>query len=539
MDAQTIEESLRLEPFTGQSPRLEQFADQLRSLQAHGRSGTPGVGALCDTLLRMLDLRLVFARIRTAVGSLHRDIVSINHRHSDRIQTPALVAALEPWLERRPDAGQSLEYAPIGPEALTITVLEFGSRSAPGMLIVGAARPDFPDDLETVLLQAAADRVNISLLDEAEPDVHPQVLAAIVQNCPDFIGIATLEGRAVFVNAAGRRMVGLREDEPLPAEMTAYVADGYQDLLVNQSLPVVEREGFWDGETCFRHFPTGSAIPVLQHIFYIREENTGRRLALATVIRDITERKRAELALDKAQQELAHAGRMLSMGELTASLAHEINQPLAAIVANANASRRWLERKTPNHERALESLENIARDGMRASDIIRRVRAFSAKGTRSRTPLNINDVIREVVALTAHEVERENVGLRTQLAEDLPAVLADRIELQQVVLNLVINSIEAVRPVVDRPKDLCITSARHNKGMVEISVADNGRGIEAQHLERMFDAFFTTRSQGMGLGLAISRRIVESHDGTLWASPNPECGLTLAFRLPITRRRRR
>ena len=431
MDAQTVEQSLGLGQFTDHSLRLEQFADQLRSLQAHGRSAAPGVGALCDALLRMLDLRLVFARIRTAVGSLHRDIVSINHRYSDRIQTPTLVAALEPWLERRPEAGQSLGYAPIGPEALTITVLEFGSRSAPGMLIVGAARPTFPDDLETLLLQAAADRVNISLLDEAEPDVHPQVLAAIA------------------------------------------------------------------------------------------------------------ERKRAEFALDKAQQELAHAGRILSMGELTASLAHEINQPLAAIVANANASRRWLERKAPNHERAMESLENIARDGMRVSDIIRRVRAFSAKGTRSRAPLNINDVIREVVALTAHEVEREDVGLRTQLAENLPAVLADRIELQQVVLNLVINSFEALRPVVDRPKDLCITSGRHNKGMVEVSVADNGKGIEAQHLERMFDAFFTTRSQGMGLGLAISRRIVESHDGTLWASPNPECGLTLAFRLPITRRRRR
>jgi C4-dicarboxylate-specific signal transduction histidine kinase len=421
MDAQTIDESLR----------LEQFASQLRSLQAHGRSATLGVGALCDALVDTLDLHLVFARVRTAAGSLHRDIVSINPHYSERIQTPALAAALEPWLERRPDAGSSLRYAPLGPEPLTITVLEFGSRSAPGMLIVGAVHPTFPDDLETLLLQAAADRVNISLLDEAE------------------------------------------------------------------------------------------------------------RLALATATRDITERKRTELALVKAQQELAHAGRVLSMGELTASLAHEINQPLAAIVANANASRRWLERKAPNHERARESLENIARDAVRASDIIRRVRTFSSKGTRSRAPLNINNVIREVVALTAHEVERENVGLRTRLAEDLPAVMADRIELQQVMVNLVINSIEALRPVLDRPKDLCIASARHNKSMVEVSVADNGKGIEAQHLERMFDAFFTTKSQGMGLGLAISRRIVESHDGTLWATPNPERGLTLAFTLPMTRRRRR
>jgi PAS domain S-box-containing protein len=382
-------------------------------------------------------------------------------------------------------------------------------------------------------------RFSTGLTESGDPvAVIEQMLAAIVQNCSDFIGIATLAGKVVFVNAAGRRMVGLRESDPLPGEITAYVADGHQDLLVNRSLPVVEREGFWDGETCFRHFSGGAAVPVLQHIFYIREHNTGRRLALATVCRDITERKRSELALDKAQQELAHAGRILGMGELTASLAHEVNQPLAAIVANANASRRWLERKPPNHERARESLDNIARDGIRASNIIRRVRAFSAKGERSRAPLNINTVLAEVVALTAHEVAREHVGLRTQLAEDLPAVLGDRIELQQVVLNLVINSIEALRPVVDRPKDLCIASARHNKSMVAVSVRDNGNGIEAQHLERIFDAFFTTKSHGMGLGLAISRRIVETHKGTLWATPNPEWGLTLAFTLPTTRRRR-
>jgi len=211
---------------------------------------------------------------------------------------------------------------------------------------------------------------------------------------------------------------------------------------------------------------------------------------------------------------------------------------LAAIVANAHASRRWLDRKVPNYKLAQSSLENIVRDGNRASAIIQRVRSFSAKALPSQDRLDVNDVIREVVALAAHEIAREQVGLRTHLAEDLPTVVADRIELQQVVLNLVINSIEALRPVVARPKDLLITSTRRNKSTLEVAVMDNGSGIDAQHIERMFEAFFTTKSHGMGLGLAISRRIIEAHHGTLRVTPNPQWGLTLAFTLPISRRRR-
>jgi len=265
----------------------------------------------------------------------------------------------------------------------------------------------------------------------------------------------------------------------------------------------------------------------------------GSHSMFAAIVQNCSdERKHAEQALAKAQQELAHAARVLSIGELTASLAHEINQPLAAIVANAHASRRWLDRKVPNIKLARSSLENIVRDGNRASAIIQRVRSFSAKALPSRDRLDVNDVIREVVAITSYELAREQVGLRTHLAGELPAVVADRIELQQVVLNLVINSIEALRPNVDRPKDLLITSARRNKSTVEVSVTDNGSGIEAQHIERMFDAFFTTKSHGMGLGLAISRRIIEAHNGTLRVTPNPQWGLTLAFTLPISRRRR-
>ena len=358
-------------------------------------------------------------------------------------------------------------------------------------------------------------------------------LAAIVQNCADFIGIATLSGRAVFVNPAGRRMIGLRPDEAIPLKISCYVSPEEQQRLLQQILPAVERDGFWDGEISFRQFTSGATIPVLQHIFYIRENGTGRRLALATICRDITERKRTEMALNKVQQELAHASRVLSINELAASLAHEINQPLAAIVANANAARRWLECKRPDYQHARASLDSIVRDGNRASAIIRRVRAFAANARYSRSPVNINDVIREVVAIAGRQAALQRVALHLRLANDLPAVMADRIELQQVVLNLVINSIEALRPVMDRPRTLRIRSARR-KGSLEVSVRDNGNGMTSPDLERMFDAFFTTSSRGLGLGLAISRRIIESHGGTLRATPNRGCGLTLRFTLPET-----
>ena len=399
-----------------------------------------------------------------------------------------------------------------------------------GMLSTHFRKPHRPTEYELRLTDIYAQQA-ARMLERKRMEEERNKLASIVQNCSDFIGIATLGGRAVFVNSAGRRMVGLKDDEPIPDNIAAYVAEGQQDRLLNQALPVVEREGFWEGEMHFHHIPTGRPIPVLQHIFYIKEADSGRRLALATISRDMTERKRAELALNNAQQELAHAGRILSIGELTASLAHEINQPLAAIVANANASRRWLERKVPDYEHARRSLQNIARDGNRASAILQRVREFAAKAPPARVSLNLNEVVHEVLAIVANEIAREQITPRVDLAAKLPDIVADRIELQQVVLNLIINSIEALRPVSGRRKELFVTSERR-RAAVEVAVRDNGNGVGAQDLQCMFDAFFTTKSDGMGLGLAISRRIIEAHNGKLWAAANPEWGLTVRFTLP-------
>ena len=248
-------------------------------------------------------------------------------------------------------------------------------------------------------------------------------------------------------------------------------------------------------------------------------------------LRTREERSRAERALHEAQAELAHVTRVLAMGELTASIAHEVNQPLAAIVANANAGFRWLANPTPNLDEARDAISRIVRDGNRASDVIRRIRALVQKGDTEKTLLNINEVIQEVVSLTHSEIQKSGVLLKMNLAASLPRVSGDRIQLQQVILNLVMNGIEAMNTVTDRPREMVIRSSPHESDQLLVAVQDSGIGIDRQNLDKIFDTFYTTKSQGMGMGLAISRSIVENHGGRLWAVPNDGPGATFQFTL--------
>ena len=250
-----------------------------------------------------------------------------------------------------------------------------------------------------------------------------------------------------------------------------------------------------------------------------------------TALRTREERSRAEHALSEAQGELAHVGRVMIMGELTASIAHEINQPLAAVVANANACFRWLANPTPNLDEARDAISRIVRDGNRASDVIRRIRALVQKGDTEKTLLDINEVIQEVVSLTHSEIQKSGVVLKMNLAASLPRVSGDRIQLQQVILNLVMNAIEAMNTVTDRPREMIIRSSAHESDKVLVAVQDSGVGIDSQNLDKIFDTFYTTKSQGMGMGLAISRSIIEAHGGRLWAVPNDGPGATFQFTL--------
>jgi len=357
-------------------------------------------------------------------------------------------------------------------------------------------------------------------------------LAAIVEASADFIGIASLAGKAFFLNPAGRRLIGLRDEEPIPGDIRDYVAAEDRDRLHDEVIPAVERTGLWDGDMTLRHVLTDRGIPVHQQVFFTREPLSGKPLTLATVCRDISRRLRAEQAESRAQKEIAHATRLQSMGELAASIVHEVNQPLAAIVSNGNACTRWLEREVPDLSRARASLDAIVRDANRASEIVQRIRTFANKETSPRLRLDVNEVIREVLGLMTDELRRAGVLLKIHLGKFIPPIVADRVQLQQVVLNLVINSVEAMRPVTNRPRCLAITSVVLAPAHVAVTVTDRGIGVSEADLPRLFEPFFTTKSQGMGLGLAISRRIIESHGGTLTAAPPARGGMRVAFTLP-------
>jgi C4-dicarboxylate-specific signal transduction histidine kinase len=250
-------------------------------------------------------------------------------------------------------------------------------------------------------------------------------------------------------------------------------------------------------------------------------------------ITDITERKRAEEELHKTQAELAHISRVTTMGELTSSIAHEVNQPLAAIVTNGNACLRWLSNDPPNVEEGRQTVMRIVRDGHRASEVVGRIRAFFKKTAPEKVRVDVNQLIEDVIAMVPAELRRNHVRVRTELADDLPSVVGDQVQLQQVLLNLVINAIEAMS-TVSGPRELLIQSQRYELGSVLVRVQDNGMGFDEQNAGQLFNPFFTTKPQGLGMGLSISRTTIEAYGGRLWATSNDGRGATFQFTLPAS-----
>ena len=243
-------------------------------------------------------------------------------------------------------------------------------------------------------------------------------------------------------------------------------------------------------------------------------------------------RNRAEMALRQAESDLARVSRVTTMGELTASLAHEVNQPIAAAVTDANTCLRWLNREQPDLEEAREAASRVVKDATRAAEIISRVRLLFKKGAAQRELVDINEIIREMVALMRSEIMRHSISIRTEFAEDLPRIMADRVQLQQVLMNLMINGIDAMKEV-NGTRRLEIKSQRAENDELTVSVADTGVGLPPQHADQIFNAFFTTKLHGTGMGLRISRSIAESHGGRLWAVNNSSQGATFYLALPF------
>jgi PAS domain S-box-containing protein len=389
--------------------------------------------------------------------------------------------------------------------------------------------------LELLASQAAISLENARLysdLQEREARIRRLVESNIIG-----IVIWNLQGRIIDANQAFLDMVGygredivsgrLRWTELTPAEWRDADEQIIPELKASGTVQPREKEYFRKD---------GSRVPILiaPALFEWKPDE-----GVSFVI-DMTDRKRAEDKLRAseqrvldAQMELAHVNRVSTMGQLATSIAHEVNQPLSGVIANAEACLRWLGRGTPDLDSARRSVKWIIEDGNRASEVIRRVRTLANKTGNEKVPLNVNDLIGETIALLQRELNNHRVALRTELAAALPAILGDRVQLQQVLINLVMNGLEAMQSVTDRPRDLVIRSHGGEDQLVLVAVTDSGAGISAENAERLFNAFFTTKSSGMGMGLSICRSIIEAHGGRMSAANNAGPGARFEFTLPL------
>jgi PAS domain S-box-containing protein len=334
----------------------------------------------------------------------------------------------------------------------------------------------------------------------------------------------------VTVSKEFRRIHGFEPDEPVTLERIGDRLHPDDVAVLTEKIADVRRGGGdLDYEVRLR-MPDGS----IKHLHTVSQSIRGPegRLEIVGAVQDITERRVSDEALGKARSELAHMARLTSLGALTASIAHEVNQPLSGIITNANTCLKMLAADPPNVLGARETARRTVRDGNRAADVIKRLRVLFAKQGATREPVDLNEAAREVIALSWSDLQRSRVSLRSELAEGLPPVAGDRVQLQQVILNLLLNAADAMSSVEARSRLVTIRTERESGDGVRLTVQDVGVGLDSQATARLFDPFFTTKDDGMGIGLSISRTIIDNHGGHLWAEPNEGSGASFSFSLP-------
>ena len=511
------------------------------------------VSTVLDVLPGMLRLDLLYVRVQEPAGGPPIEMVYTTNPGAHPPSSREIADRLIRWLGPNPDRRPQRIPNPAGDGDLSIVALPLGLQGDIGVMIAGAERKDFPGQAEQLLLSVAANHAVIGLqqarllgkevaehrladarLREEEDQLRWSEArkAAILDSALDSIVTIDHEGRIAEFNPAAERTFGYRRADVLGRPLA--------EVIIPPSLREAHRQGF------ARFLATGEGRVLGQRIEMsaIRADGTEFPVELTITripadgppaftgyLRDLTERRLAEQELARVRSELAQMSRVTSLGVLTASIAHEVNQPLSGIVTNASTCLRMLAANPPNLDGARETARRTIRDGHRASDVITRLRAMFGKKDPILELVDLNEATREVITLSLSELQRRRVTIRTALTNDLSPVLGDRVQLQQVILNLLLNATEAMAAVEGRPRQLVVRTERDGDG-IRLAVEDTGVGIESHSADRLFEPFFTTKSGGMGIGLSVSRSIIENHHGRLWASNNEGPGATFMFSIP-------
>src|SRR5216683_1339584 len=567
---------VRQEDTSGEIKRLQRCLNDMVSVLAlpamwSGSQPSQIVHILLDALLGMLCLDLIYARFENPAGSAPIAVLKI--APSAKWMLPDEIhKTVNQWFGDDPQKWPSRLRASIGDEDISIVSQRCGLHGEIGVIVAGSQRADFPGQTETLLLSVAANEAVIGL-HEARLLLEQRRVAGELDR-----RVAQRTAELAAVNDELRKEIDDRkraEEELQRSE--AFLAEGERLSLSGSFLWRLDTDEITFSEQLYRTFefdrdapvtlerigsrvhsedillltdkieaartgdgvlnyeirlrmPNGS-VKYLRTIAHRTRDRDGRPEIMGA-IQDVTERRLAEEALSQARSDLAHVTRVTTLGALTASIAHEVNQPLSGIITNAGTCLRMLDSNPPDVDGARETARRTIRDGNRASDVITRLRSLFSKKEFTQEPLDLNEATREVIVLSLSELQRNRVIVQSELADDLPPITGDRVQLQQVLLNLVRNASDAMVGVEDRPRQLLIRTESEGRDHVRVTVRDAGVGIERQGMDKLFDAFYTTKSDGMGVGLSVSRAIVEKHGGRLWVEPNDGPGATFAFSIP-------
>jgi PAS domain S-box-containing protein len=561
------------ESSTEEIKRLRRCINDLLSILTLPATWTGGtapriVGNLLDALVSMLSLDFVYAHLRDPTGGSPAEMVRIPPAWEGNPQPEEIGKRLRAWLENHPDKVSPPVRISFEERDIALVLLQLGLHGDMGIIVAGSERLDFPQQTERLVLHVAANQAAIGLqesrllseerrnssdlkqrvaqrtmelatINDELNKAHAQIIQSeerwrsVFENSAIGVALTDLNGRFIAANPVYQKMLGYTEEELRQLSFLDITVEEDRNLnwaLIEELLEGKRRQ--FQIEKQYRR-KNGSTVWVRNSVSVVPGTERVPRFIMA-LSEDVTEQHEAKAALDKARSDLAHVARISTLNALTASIAHELNQPLSGVITNASTCTRMLAADPPNVEGARETARRTIRDGNRASEVVTRLRALFTKKETATESVDLNDATREVIALSSGELERNRVIVRTDLAGDLPLVTGDRVQLQQVILNLLRNASDAMSTIDDRPRELVIKTERNESDGVRLSVKDAGVGIDPQIEAKLFEAFHTTKDDGMGIGLFVSRSIMERHQGRLWAIRNQGLGATFILAIPCS-----